>query len=230
MGFTPQSFERAAECFEQYASRVWPELQPELQHLVMEIRDILSQLDDLIRTIEDDNQILTHDVGSFLPSSEDQMRVLREAAKTDPNLAALFRKNPNPVFKPLLTEGAVVRGQPGDVREAHLSKIETRLYQNTVLFYRHAHRLVKALRGFPTLSKFTCKWVSIVRNQLIEHPEGQQPVTTLPSFGWGTSGPRLKPVRAAGESRDLQDPGLFKNAQELREALDAALCDRPTAS
>lgn len=106
--------------------------------------------------------------------------------------------------------------------DPEVKEMETVLYQDTILFYRHGHRLLRALRSLPGLGSIECLEVTIVRNQLMEHPEGK-PEVTLPSFGWGTGGPRIKPMRAAPDSKEHQDQGLFHNAMRLEESLHAAL-------
>ena len=74
-----------------------------------------------------------------------------------------------------------------------------------------------------------------MRNQLLEHPEGKDSGIHIPSIMFGTSnGPQLKFIAEVKVSADgnpmfrtnkaeLFDNGLWINARELKDAIDAML-------
>lgn len=224
MPFTPKSFERARTCFEAYVAHLGGNLPRELTHLVQEARDLLQQLDALVNRIEERNEFLTSQLGALFPSPTEAIALLRRSAENDPELAEWFEKNPSPVVRDVAAGSGRVRGSVPDERDPEVIETETDLYQDTLTFYRHAHRICKILRQLPHLSSFDSREIAIVRNQLIEHPGDQRPTATLPSFGWGTAGPRLKPIRSGTDSREHNDEGLFHNASAFQEALEDALC------
>jgi hypothetical protein len=71
--------------------------------------------------------------------------------------------------------------------------------------------------------KKKAKGITIVRNCLIEHPEKQKEKVFLPSYMWGNDGPVLKNARPAGQTFDIQDRGLWINAQEFKDGLEELL-------
>lgn len=95
----------------------------------------------------------------------------------------------------------------------------------TEAFYYFAHRVRQIFRKelIPGLKRFEAEGVRNVRNHLMEHPESKDGVEAPHSWGWGKEhGPVLKAVRPVGDMR-FSDPGLYVNAQELADNLEAAL-------
>lgn len=80
-------------------------------------------------------------------------------------------------------------------------------------YYSSAFRVVRIVKTLPGLKKFRCMEITIVRNKLLEHVEQGE----LYSFGFGTEGPRVKPM-ARGRP-DWVDHGLIGNTRAFDEAL-----------
>jgi hypothetical protein len=93
-------------------------------------------------------------------------------------------------------------------------------------FYYIAGRLRTALRTtepIPGLGSFECEGARNVRNKLLEHAEKQSHVL-IRSFGWSKEGgPILKAVRCIGQEKIFPDQGLYANAQEIKDNLEAIL-------
>jgi hypothetical protein len=113
-----------------------------------------------------------------------------------------------------------------DLKEMINSMKDTSIYEMelyTECFYYVSHRLKKIIDYYPGLKDFKPLAVINVRNNLIEHPHGIHGVT-FPSFGLGNpNGPVIKGARTEEEKNKSVDHGLYKNALEYRELLEAVL-------
>ena len=96
-----------------------------------------------------------------------------------------------------------------DERELRL-EMETRLEH----YYNAAHRVQKLIQKLPGGRGFECRPVTIARNQLMEHLENNH---ERYSFGYGLSGPRLRPAHTGLVK--WNDNGLIPNTKEFIEAL-----------
>lgn len=85
------------------------------------------------------------------------------------------------------------------------------------LFYHSAHRVLKLLREVEALPKIRCRPVTIVRNQLVEHPEHLGEHGTIYSFGYTTDGPVVKPIQLGDPEHT--DAGLLPNARAFIDAI-----------
>lgn len=91
-------------------------------------------------------------------------------------------------------------------------------------FYYFAHRLIKIIKLLPGFKKFESKRIMIVRNHLIEHPEGKNSGVLMSSFACGgNSGPVIKGARYSSQININKDSGLYVNAKELKENLSLIL-------
>lgn len=91
-------------------------------------------------------------------------------------------------------------------------------------FYYFAHRLIKVIKLLPGLKKFESKRIIIVRNQLIEHPEGKSSGVVMSSFACGgNSGPVIKGARYSSQINIHKDSGLYVNAKGLKDNLNIIL-------
>ena len=76
----------------------------------------------------------------------------------------------------------------------------------------------------PGLRTFEAEGVRNVRNHLIEHPEGSPSRVFLLSWAWGgPQGPVIKAIRHVGQQDVFPDPGLYRNAAQFRDRLEALL-------
>lgn len=217
------------DCFEAFVERRVPERPGVERHLVSEARDLLLQFDPLLQRIEDLNATLTEQHERQMPQPAEILSLLMKQAETDPKLASWLKKNPNPRVAGKASSVNIPLGQRDLADREDPTVGELRRLTET--FYRNSHRLLKVLVQLPGLAELSCREISIVRNQLLEHPEGQGTPVTLPSFGYGSAGPRIKPIQASDQAGVHTDPGLFNNAEALFSALREVLCsDKHQAS
>lgn len=106
--------------------------------------------------------------------------------------------------------------------EAVQSEPEFELRLLTECFYYITARFRSIMRrgAVPGLEALEVVGIRNVRNLLIEHPEGDNSGVLMRSWSFGDpEGPKLKPGRFEHQAQVFQDPGLFLNALELRDAL-----------
>lgn len=115
---------------------------------------------------------------------------------------------------------------PSDGKELRSNAFEVRLH--TEAFYHFAGRLRSIIRHkeqpCPLLTSFECAGVRDVRNKLLEHPEGRD--SRILTWSWtigSPEGPILKVHRETHEVAVFPDRGLYVNARELKDGLEAAL-------
>jgi hypothetical protein len=151
----------------------------------------------------------------------DVLQVLRDASKTNAELAKWFTDNPNPKVAGVskaLTLGPELGCAPMESIE------EQELRLDTELFYYVAHRFCACLGLLPHLVGFRCKEVAIIRNQLLEHPEGASSGVLLPAFGYRSDvGPVIKGMRYAHQAEIHPDAGFVPNCRILLESTTRAL-------
>lgn len=104
--------------------------------------------------------------------------------------------------------------QPDHVESLKMS-METRLEH----YYENAFRITKLVQQLTGDAKDHCEEITMVRNHLIAHPKFP---ATIYSFGFGSSGPVVKPVQRAGP-RAWDDAGLVLNTRALVAWLIRAL-------
>jgi hypothetical protein len=92
-------------------------------------------------------------------------------------------------------------------------------------FYFFAWRIIYATKPLPYLKglKKKAKGITIVRNCLIEHPEGKKIYTYSYSWGNDNRGPVLKNARPTAQSFETSDNGFWKNAKEFKDGLEELL-------
>lgn len=99
-----------------------------------------------------------------------------------------------------------------------------KLYLYTECFYYIAFRCGRVLEQLPGLETIGYQNIKIIRNQLIEHSEGQGSLIISRSIGWGEpEGPRIKNSRDDNESRDHQDKGLYINLDQFLNSFKSLL-------
>jgi hypothetical protein len=212
------SFRPVIALFDAYATRVGSTLSAEQKFLRQEAAGTLDDLQYLVQ------EIIT--LNSSLVAHQDErakamLDSLRSAGDKDPQLAEFLRDNPN-----LQSSGISSVYGPGSedlVPEQDREPLrELRL--KTEQFYQLAHRLAKVIPLLPHLAAFEHKPIAIIRNQLIEHPEGKASKVLFDSFGFGTvTGPVVKALRVGTQVAPHADAGLYPNAIGLINALTKAL-------
>jgi hypothetical protein len=153
-----------------------------------------------------------------LLNTDNVLKLLQEGAKTDVELAKWLGSNPN-----LQARQSVVGLGLGSTAESKETVQMQDLRLRTESFYYHAHRLLDCLTLLPNLKKLKCEPIQIVRNQLMEHPEGPASGVLYPSFSFNSvSGPVIKGLRINGQDQH-QDPGLFPNSEGLCRTISTSL-------
>jgi hypothetical protein len=97
---------------------------------------------------------------------------------------------------------------------------------STEAFYYFAARFIRILNCFPQLKNFDAPGVRNVRNHLLEHSDSARDITQQ-DWGYSNTGPALKSTgsRPKGKENVPKDPGLFINADELRNRLKRRLAE-----
>jgi hypothetical protein len=90
-------------------------------------------------------------------------------------------------------------------------------------YYYFAHRIYKILTHndipLPHLQSFKCKGVLLVRNNLIEHPEGKSANATFTSYSYNIkTGFRLR--TSSDPKQTVQDKGIISNSREFERNFD----------
>jgi hypothetical protein len=153
------------------------------------------------------------------PQAEEVVVLLKDAAAKDPALARWLAQNPTPRLRQA-SKGFVGGAESGN---PFASVAEQELRLQTESFYYTAHRLMTCIQRLPGLNAFKCRPISIVRNQLLEHPEGAASGVILPSFAYNTvNGPVIKGIRTTGQEAH-SDAGFIPNCQDFIRALEAVL-------
>lgn len=90
-------------------------------------------------------------------------------------------------------------------------------------YYRVAFRMIKIVKKLPGLESFKCKSISIIRNQLIEHPEGKASGVTYDTFAYSlTEGPYIKGLRRGKQTQHM-DKGFKTNSEKFISELKGVL-------
>lgn len=131
----------------------------------------------------------------------------------------LKRADPNvPISMRQVTAGAAYKANAISTKELGLSEKERHEFEGLLeQYYYNAHKVLDLIKTLPGLDNFRCREVTIVRNKLVEHPL----VGEVYSFGFGTSGPVIRPMQKAG--REWHDEGLVPNSESFIQRLVAAL-------
>jgi len=220
------SFRSVIGLFARYGKAVAPRLSTEQTLILQEASGTLADLQYLVEEIIALNSSL---IARSEQRARDLLDSLRQAGSTDPEFAKFLADNPN--LQP--SSISSVHGPEGeDLIPEEDRDVVRDLRLKTEQFYQLAHRFTKVVALLPSLQGFEHKPTAVVRNQLIEHPEGKASKVPFDSFGYGTvTGPVVKALRLGKEVGPHPDPGLYPNAVDLiralTEALSAALAEQP---
>jgi len=110
---------------------------------------------------------------------------------------------------------------PGYTNNGYELIFQVQLY--TESFYYFAHRAKKIIDSYPTLKKVKAPGLINVRNNLLEHPDSPDGTPTYSFASAGPNGPVIKGGRFVNEKKAYMDQGLYKNAEEFREAVNLIL-------
>ena len=213
------SFNGIIQLFGDYSRKVSPKLSHEQSLLVDEA---LAKIIDLRNITSKIILINSELVEKKKNQSMKLLDLLQEGRKEHPDLDEFLRQNPN-----LKIDNLTVALSPMSdtflIDDQDLPKYrELRLM--TIQFYQIVHRVLKILSKLPGLKHFRCRPITIVRNQLIEHPEDKSSKILYDSFGFGKiTGPVIKALRINGQAGIHEDAGFYPNANAFIHDLEKAL-------
>jgi hypothetical protein len=175
---------------------------------------LVHELEVLDRRIREASQKLRKAQSDFVAWG---LGLLREAASSNPDLAAWFAANPG-----LVTDNvtSVTTDPAGRMVGGPATGVTVELRTDLSNFYRTAHRLLDVIRTVPGFEAIRCREITIVRNKLLEHTDEKEGRGPLWSFGYDMKrGPVLAPVWRGGPPPAHQDEGYFHNSDALLAAL-----------
>ncbi len=197
------------ELYKKYRNKFSDQFSPLQKDLSDELSSKLNDLNDISDEIVD-----------LLPDLFPKNRIVPSINGTDivtigPFSLTLKRANPNVPIKLDNTTVGYSRNE-GSMFSTEVSrKKERKLERLSFEFYRTADRISHITEKLPALKSFQCKTFRIIRNKLIEHPEGKDSEITYDSFAYSKSeGPYIKGSRI-GKHTQFMDKGFKSNSLEF---------------
>lgn len=173
------------ELFQNYKEKYSSSFTPQQKDLADELANNLGDLEQISTNIVNINSQLL-DVASLSPNDEDEIEIMGFKIK-------LKRADPN---VPIQLDNATKAYSRGDVLPSvtpDTKDKERRLERLSLEFYRVAHRVAHIAEKLPALTTFKATPIRIIRNHLIEHPEGTDSGITHDSFSYSKNeGPYVK--------------------------------------
>ncbi|HEV7694273.1 MAG TPA: hypothetical protein VGO52_25785 [Hyphomonadaceae bacterium] len=210
----PLDYSKVIDLFDRYVARFQSAMAPQEKQLAGEMRNKLAVLRDVSREIVDlTNQIYL--VARLTPNENDEITLGGMTIK-------LNRADPD---KPVQLAGAVraYAEHPDRPGEPQIKDAENQLRRRAEEFYVTAHRITHIAGDLPGLASFKAPAIRIVRNQLMEHPEGANSGVTFDSFAYDMlTGPIIKGVRIDNQLQHM-DKGFKPNAEEFLSNLERCL-------
>jgi hypothetical protein len=216
------------ELLARYGQIFAPSLSVEQNDLVAEMTTKLSDLDQVSRKIVDlvsNLDTLRHPEPIPDGDGYDTIRTISGHS------LRLKRADPNVPITRVESVVGYVRGAPADSISPEIRNLERKLERATFSFYQLAHRVTHITKNLPRLNSFNCSSVRVVRNQLLEHPEGKDSGVTFDTFVCSNNdGPCVKGMRRGGQTKH-RDEGFRKNSEQfvsnLTKTLRQALASWP---
>ena len=147
-------------------------------------------------------------------STPNVLKMLQEASKTDEALATWLQERGGQIAKvQSVGVSAFDMNQlesDDPIRNAELEQLQAQ----TEAIYDSLWKAKERLKAVNVFKNFNPKGVRDVRNQLILHIDKPDSQAYIYSFGLGTSGPILRPIRPQS-ARAISDPGLEVNIREF---------------
>lgn len=160
------------------------------------------------------------------PKALDVLQILRDNANEHPDLADWLEQNPNPQVAGS-AGGYTVDSEDKDGVFSSLggnAEKWTEFRQLTTSYYQTAHRVIKICEDLPMKSELKALGVTIVRNHLLEHPEGKNSGVIFDTFGFDhVKGPIVKGMRRSDQVDIHPDPGFLANNNEMVINLEKVL-------
>jgi hypothetical protein len=185
-------------------------------------KDLLNELVIKLETLEDVSREIVllvnelHSGKNFISFNDDEL--------TFGNLKLKLKRADPKV--PVILAGASTgysKGFKGKKVDGETAELQRKLERRSYEFYQLAHRITHITEKLPSLKSFKCSQIRIIRNKLIEHPEGKDSGVTYDSFAYDMiEGPKIKGLRKDDQLRHM-DPGFKKNSEEFISKLEKSL-------
>lgn len=209
------NYSEVRELFKNYREKFSTQFDVRQIDLASEFSNSLADLEQISHEIVDLNAELFL-LENFEPNEGDEIEIMGFKLR-------LKRADPNVSIKLDNATKAYSRDEERFPTAPYVSEKERRLERLASEFYRIAHRVAHIAENLPTLQKFKAAKIRIIRNQLIEHPEGENSGTTHDSFSYSKNeGPFIKGLRVGGQTKHM-DSGFKINNEEFLRELKAVL-------
>lgn len=209
------NYPKIKRLFQNYKEKFSPSFTPQQEDLAKELANNLSDLEQIHADIVNINSEL-FDVPGLSPNSEDEIEFVGFKLK-------LKRADPNVPIQLDNVTRAYSRGGTLPSVTSETKDKERRLERLASEFYRVAHRVAHIAEKLPALTTFKATPIRIIRNNLIEHPEGASSGVTHDSFSYSKNeGPYVKGLRV-GDKIQHMDKGFEINNEEFLFELEAIL-------
>lgn len=206
----PRMFRDTAALFQQYVQRLQAKSVRYNVELVLEVEERFQQLDFIIDKVRVLERVAADPLVRASAIANEHMKDLEQRGIP-------FAQAPMPAAMSEITAE--------DLEASRQAMFETKLF--TEAFYYFAARtrtILKNRREIPGLHTFECPGVRDVRNKLIEHAERPDSRIWWTNFTYsGPHGPVLKPGPSNAPRTKFPDKGLYVNAEEFRDNLNALL-------
>lgn len=201
----PIDYSKAQNLIKSYKNKFYSSFTQEQKDLYGEFANNLNDLDEISKEIVAFISQLIPEK-DFAPDQDDVITF-------GPFKIPLQRADPK---IPIKLDNVTVPYERGGMSFIKTNKeLEGKLERQSREFYRIAHRMIKIAESLPKLNSFKSKSISIIRNHLIEHPEGKASGITYDTFAYSlTEGPYIKGLRRGGQTAHM-DEGFKANCKEL---------------
>lgn len=190
------------------------------QRRLEEVQSLLAELDLLDRNI-------TQMISRATAAARDSAFALRDQLLNIPDLPADVRARLKGYSSDHVVHYTTRYSGPPIAPNPHTGESlddGLRMQVDATSFYYKAHRLLTVLGKMSGFKGVKCKEIAIVRNQLIEHPEGKDGRGEKWSFGHsGHEGPIFAAMGVSRAEPKHKDAGYIVNRGLLLDALSAAL-------
>jgi len=197
------NYSEVKDLFQKYRELQLPAFTSQAKDLASEFANALNDLEQISTDIVEINSQL-FDIAGLTPNDKDEIELMGIRLK-------LKRANPNVPIKLDNVLRAYSRGDEVMPVPPEIRAKERKLERLALEFYRVAHRIAHIAVSLPGLEKFTAEPIRIIRNNLIEHPEGGNSGITHDSFSYTKNeGPYIKGLRV-GDKKQHMDRGFKVN-------------------
>ncbi len=193
--------------FEQYKNRYFSSFNSTQKDLTDELLNKLNDLDQVSTEIVTLVSSLFL-IENFLPDKDGVITFGEFKIK-------LNRANPDVPIQLDNATMAYSRRKSSSFSKEEVAGKERKLERAATEFYHLADRITHLTEKLPSLNYFVCNPIRIIRNHLIEHPEGKDSGVTHDSFSYSLNeGPYIKGLRRDRQTQYM-DEGFKKNSEDF---------------